>query len=210
MNPHIQEIFSIFKGLNPEPQGELNFTTPYNLLVAVALSAQSTDVAVNKATKDLFTFITSPEDMLQLGEEGLIQYIKSIGLYKGKAKNIIKAAQILVEQFNGQVPQTIGELTILPGVGNKTAKVVLQMAFGQTHIAVDTHVFRISHRLDLSTAPNPDVVSDELMKNIPDEFLFHAHHWLILHGRYICKAQKPLCGQCPVAQFCGSKDKKIA
>ncbi len=210
MNPHIHDIFTIFKGLNPDPQGELHFTTPYNLLVAVALSAQSTDVAVNKATKDLFTFIESPADMLQLGEQGLIPYIKSIGLYKGKARNIMAAAKILVEQFNGQVPQTIDELTILPGVGNKTAKVVLQMAFGQTHIAVDTHVFRLSHRLELSTAANPDAVSDELMKNIPPEFLFHAHHWLILHGRYICKAQKPLCNQCPIAQYCHSKDKKIS
>ena len=198
----IYDLFSRFHAANPEPQTELQYTNTYTLLVAVALSAQATDIGVNKATKELFAKIDTPEKMLELGEDGLKFYIKTIGLFNTKAKNVIAAAEILVRDFHGIVPQSREDLEKLPGVGRKTANVVLNVAFGIPTIAVDTHIFRVSNRLGLAKGKTPLAVELQLEKVIPDQFRQHAHHWLILHGRYICKAQKPQCPTCPVRDLC--------
>ncbi|WP_417316999.1 endonuclease III [Emcibacter sp.] len=205
----VYEFFSRLQERDPEPKGELNYTNPYTLLVAVALSAQSTDVGVNKATKDLFKIISTPQDMLELGEEGLKEHIKTIGLYNSKAANVIKAARLLVDEYDGVVPQEREELEKLPGVGRKTANVVLNIAFGQPTIAVDTHLFRVCNRTGLAPGKTPLAVEKKLEKIIPKEFALHAHHWLILHGRYICKARKPNCPVCPVEDLCRYKAKTV-
>ncbi|MFC7048501.1 endonuclease III [Emcibacter nanhaiensis] len=205
----VYEFFSRLHDLDPEPKGELNYTNPYTLLVAVALSAQATDVGVNKATRDLFKVVSTPQEMLDLGEDGLKDYIKTIGLYNSKAANVIKAARILVDEYDGEVPQKREELEKLPGVGRKTANVVLNIAFGQPTIAVDTHLFRVSNRTGLAPGKTPLAVEKKLEKIIPEEFALHAHHWLILHGRYICKARKPNCPVCPVRDLCRYKQKTV-
>lgn len=206
---NIHAFFSNLRDADPEPQGELNYTNPYTLVVAVALSAQATDIGVNKATKDLFKIVKTPEDMLKLGEAKLIDHIKSIGLYKTKAKNVMKAAQLLVDEFGSQVPENRDDLEKLPGVGRKTANVVLNIAFGHSTIAVDTHLFRVSNRTGLAPGSTPLAVEKKLLKKVPDEFMRHAHHWLILHGRYVCKARKPECDKCVVADQCLFKGKLI-
>ena len=198
----IHTLFTRFQDANPHPVTELQYTNPYTLLVAVALSAQATDIGVNKATKDLFKIVKTPQDMLALGEEKLKSYIKTIGLFNTKAKNVIAAAEILVRDHHGEIPRTREELEKLPGVGRKTANVVLNVAFGEPTIAVDTHIFRVSNRLGLTKGKTPLAVELQLEKVIPPEFRQHAHHWLILHGRYICKAQKPQCPTCPVRDLC--------
>ena len=203
----IHEFFSRLHAANPEPKGELDYTNAYTLLVAVALSAQATDISVNKATKALFERIRTPQEMLALGQEGLIPYIKSIGLYKSKAKNIMAAAQMLVDDYGGQVPDKREDLERLAGVGRKTANVVLQIAFDQPTIAVDTHLFRVSNRTGLAAGKTELAVELALLKRVPSQFRLHAHHWLILHGRYICKARKPDCQSCPVSHVCLSKEK---
>ena len=202
-----EEFFARLKKLNPEPRTELNYVNPYTLVVAVALSAQATDKGVNKATEALFKKVKTPEAMLALGEAGLIEHIKTIGLYRGKAKNVIAAARILVEKHGGQVPKDREALEELPGVGRKTANVVLNVAFGEPTIAVDTHIFRVSNRTGL--APGKDVLAVEmaLEKVVPVHYKSHAHHWLILHGRYTCVARKPLCPTCVVRDLCRFKDK---
>lgn len=202
-------FFQRLHALNPEPKTELNYKNAYTLLVAVVLSAQATDVGVNKATKSLFETVDTPEKMLQLGEDGLKQHVKSIGLYHTKAKNIIKLSQILVECYQGQVPQDRTALESLPGVGRKTANVVLNVYFNQPTMAVDTHIFRVSNRTGLAPGKTPLAVEEALMKRVPSPWIHHAHHWLILHGRYICKARKPLCYQCPVKDLCHFADKTI-
>lgn len=201
------EFFSRLRAIEPEPKGELNYVNPFTLLVAVVLSAQATDVGVNKATPALFAVADTPEKMVALGEEKIRDYIKTIGLFNAKAKNVYKLSQILIDEHNSEVPQNRDELVKLPGVGRKTANVVLSMAFGIPTIAVDTHIFRVSNRTGLAKGKNVDQVEDKLEKVVPDEFKFHAHHWLILHGRYICKARKPDCAKCPVIDLCKFKDK---
>ncbi|TKW60996.1 MAG: endonuclease III [Blastochloris viridis] len=203
----IRAIFTAFRSLSESPRTELLYNNGYQLLVAVVLSAQATDKGVNKATAPLFAHVHTPAEMVQLGEEGLTGYIKSIGLYRTKAKNVIALSQYLVERHGGEVPDTMDELTALPGVGRKTANVVLSQLFGHHTIAVDTHVYRVARRLGLSRGSTPDAVEADLMKVIPAEFLQHAHHWLILHGRYTCLARAPKCAECPVAQWCHSMDK---
>ena len=202
-----EEFFARLKKLDPEPRTELNYVNPYTLVVAVALSAQATDEGVNKATESLFKKVKTPQAMLDLGEEGLVEHIKTIGLYRGKAKNVIAAARILVEQHGGEVPRDRAALEELPGVGRKTANVVLNVAFGEPTIAVDTHIFRVSNRTGL--APGKDVLAVEfaLEKIVPAHYKSHAHHWLILHGRYTCIARKPLCPVCVVRDLCRFKDK---
>jgi endonuclease-3 len=207
------DVFEFFRRLaesNPAPETELEYMNPYTLLVAVALSAQATDVGVNKATRSLFAKVKTPQQMLELGEEGLKQRIKTIGLYNTKAKNVIAAARILVDEFRGEVPQVRDELEKLPGVGRKTANVVLNVAFGQPTIAVDTHIFRVSNRTGLAPGKNPLEVERKLEKMTPEPFITYAHHWLILHGRYICKARTPECWHCPVAELCAYKPKTPA
>lgn len=203
----VEEFFARLKKLNPAPKTELEYTNPYTLLVAVALSAQATDKGVNKATKALFAKVDTPQAMLKLGEAGLVEQIKTIGLYKGKAKNIIAAATLLVEKHGGLVPNDQAALEELPGVGRKTANVVRNIAFGEKTIAVDTHIFRVSNRTGL--APGKDVLAVEraLEKIVPDAYALHAHHWLILHGRYTCIARKPLCPSCVVRDLCRFKEK---
>jgi len=203
----VEEFFARLKKIDPEPKTELQYVNPYTLLVAVALSAQATDKSVNKATAALFKTVKTPEAMVALGEEKLADTIKTIGLYKGKAKNVIAAAKILIEQHDGKVPKDREALEALPGVGRKTANVVLNVAFGEPTIAVDTHIFRVSNRTGL--APGKDVVAVEmaLEKIVPDEYRLHAHHWLILHGRYTCVARKPLCPTCVERDLCRFKDK---
>ena len=191
----------------PEPKGELDYVNAYTLLVAVALSAQSTDVGVNRATKALFQIVDTPEKMLALGEEGLKEHIKTIGLYNSKAKNVIKLSEILVAEHGGEVPDDQEALERLPGVGRKTANVVRNIAFGAHTIAVDTHLFRIGNRTGLAPGKTPLAVEKSLLKRTPEEFFPHAHHWLILHGRYVCKARKPECWRCVVADICRHKDK---
>ncbi|WP_174804082.1 endonuclease III [Martelella limonii] len=203
----IEEIFRRFSIQRPEPKGELEHTNPFTLLVAVALSAQATDVGVNKATRALFADVETPEQMVELGEERLIDHIKTIGLYRNKAKNVIALSQKLIDDFGGAVPRTREELVTLPGVGRKTANVVMSMAFGEATIAVDTHIFRIANRLGLAPGKTPDQVEEKLEKIIPDQYLFHAHHWLILHGRYVCKARKPDCPACVIADICKAAEK---
>lgn len=203
----IREIFRRFSIQRPEPKGELEHVNPYTLVVAVALSAQATDVGVNKATKELFKVADTPQKMLALGEEKLGDYIRTIGLWRNKAKNVIALSRKLIDDFGGEVPQTREELVSLPGVGRKTANVVLSMAFGQATMAVDTHIFRIGNRMGLAPGKTPDEVEDMLMRVIPEDYLYHAHHWLILHGRYCCKARKPECEACVIADICKSGDK---
>lgn len=201
------EIFSRFRQQRPEPKGELSHTNPFTLIVAVVLSAQATDVGVNKATKALFEVADTPEKMVALGEEQIRDYIKTIGLYRNKAKNVFALSQMLIDDFGSVVPRDRDTLTKLPGVGRKTANVVVSMAFGQPTIAVDTHILRIGNRIGMAPAKKPDDVEAILEKNIPKEFLYHAHHWLILHGRYTCKARKPECENCIIADICKSKEK---
>lgn len=201
----IAEIFHRFEALESDPRTELDYASPFTLVVAVALSAQATDVSVNKATAKLFEVADTPEKMLALGEEGLKPFISSIGLYNTKAKNVIALCRILVEQYGGDVPLEREKLQALPGVGRKTASVVLNELRVEPAIAVDTHVFRVSHRLGLSTGKTPDAVELELMGKIPELLLTRAHHWLILHGRYTCVARRPKCEECPVADLCPSR-----
>jgi len=201
------EMFRRWALQRPEPHGELNHTNPYTLVVAVALSAQATDAGVNRATEALFKAADTPEKMLALGEEAVGEYIRTIGLWRNKAKNVIKLSQMLVDDFDSKVPYTRSELVKLPGVGRKTANVVMSMAFGIPTMAVDTHVFRIANRIKLAPGKNVDQVEDNLMRVIPKEHLYHAHHWLILHGRYCCKARKPDCDKCIIADLCKSKEK---
>lgn len=203
----MKEIFRRFSVQRPEPKGELEHSNPFTLVVAVALSAQATDAGVNKATRELFRIADTPEKMLALGEEGVTQYIKTIGLYRNKAKNVIALSQKLITDFGGEVPKTLDELVTLPGVGRKTANVVMSMAFGIPTLAVDTHVFRIGNRLLMAPGKTPDEVEERFLKVIPDQYLYHAHHWLILHGRYTCKARKPECEHCVIADLCKSPEK---
>ena len=204
---NVYEFFRRLEEREPEPKGELDYTNPYTLLVAVALSAQATDIGVNRATKGLFKVVATPQEMINLGEDKLKQHIKTIGLFNTKAKNVIKAAQMLVDNFDGLVPKNREDLEKLNGVGRKTANVVLNMAFGQPTIAVDTHLFRVSNRTKMAPGKTPLAVELKLEKKIPKEFSLHAHHWLILHGRYICKARKPSCPICPVNDLCQFKGK---
>jgi endonuclease-3 len=202
------DIFEFYRRLaesNPAPETELEYVNPYTLLVAVALSAQATDVGVNKATRALFAKVTTPQQMLELGEEGLKQHIKTIGLFNTKAKNVIAAARILVDEFGGEVPRERDKLEALPGVGRKTANVVLNVAYGEPTIAVDTHIFRVSNRTGLAPGKTPLEVELRLERSTPEPFITHAHHWLILHGRYICKARTPECWHCPVVDLCDYK-----
>ncbi|WP_428426903.1 endonuclease III [Pararhizobium sp.] len=203
----IEEIFRRFSIQRPEPKGELEHVNPFTLVVAVALSAQATDAGVNKATRALFAIADTPEKMVDLGEEQVREHIKSIGLYRNKAKNVIALSEKLIAEFGGEVPRTREELITLPGVGRKTANVVLSMAFGQATMAVDTHIFRIANRLCLAPAKTPDEIEHQLMQIIPDHYLYHAHHWLILHGRYCCKARKPECQRCVIADICKAAEK---
>lgn len=206
----ISELFSRLRELNPKPVTELEYSTPFELLVAVTLSAQATDVGVNKATRRLFPVANTPQAILDLGEDGLKRYINTIGLYNAKAANVVAACRILVEKHNSVVPQTREELEALPGVGRKTANVVLNTAFGQPAMAVDTHIFRVANRTGLAPGKTVRAVEDKLVKVIPEEFLLDAHHWLILHGRYVCKARKPDCGGCVIADLCRYPDKTSA
>ncbi|MDU1667294.1 MAG: endonuclease III [Bradyrhizobium sp.] len=198
----IREAFSRFAASNPEPKGELEHLNPYTLLVAVVLSAQATDAGVNKATRPLFAVADTPQKMIALGEEQLRDYIKTIGLYRTKAKNVIALSQKLISEFGGEVPRTRAELESLPGAGRKTANVVLNMAFGEHTMAVDTHVFRVGNRTGLAPGKTPLEVELGLEKVIPAEFMLHAHHWLILHGRYTCLARKPRCELCLIKDLC--------
>jgi len=202
-----QEIFSRLRAANPSPKTELEYTTPFELLIAVLLSAQATDVGVNKATRRLYPVANTPQAMLDLGLDELTDYIKTIGLYKTKAKNVLATCQILVDQHGGEVPRTREELVQLPGVGRKTANVVLNTAFGEIAMAVDTHIFRVSNRTGIAPGKNVDIVEEKLMKFVPKEFLLDAHHWLILHGRYTCMARKPQCWNCIIADLCEYKAK---
>jgi len=206
----IYEFFSRLQKDNPDPKSELEHTNAYTLLVAVALSAQSTDIGVNKATRALFKIADTPRKMINLGIDSLKDHIKTIGLYNNKAKNIMSAAEILVKEHNGIVPNTREKLVKLPGVGRKTANVVLNVAFGQPTMAVDTHVARVSNRTGLAPGKTPDAVEKALLQVVPEEFTLHAHHWLILHGRYICKARKPECSHCLVHDICKFKEKTTA
>jgi endonuclease III len=198
----IEEIFRRLSIQRPEPKGELEHVNPFTLVVAVALSAQATDIGVNRATRKLFEIADTPEKMLALGEEGVTQHIKTIGLYRNKAKNVIALSRMLIEEFGSEVPKTREELMRLPGVGRKTANVVMSMAFGIPTLAVDTHVFRLANRMKLAPGKTPDAVEENLLRVIPKAYLFHAHHWLILHGRYTCKARRPECEVCVVADLC--------
>jgi endonuclease III len=203
----IDEIFRRFSVQRPEPKGELHHTNPFTLVVAVALSAQATDVGVNKATRPLFAIADTPEKMLELGEEKVREYIRTIGLYRNKARNVILLSEKLIRDFGGEVPRTREELVTLPGVGRKTANVVLSMAFGIPALAVDTHIFRIGNRLKIAPGKTPDEVEENFLRIIPEKYLFHAHHWLILHGRYTCKARRPECEHCIIADVCKSPEK---
>ncbi|MCH8683892.1 endonuclease III [Pedomonas mirosovicensis] len=198
----IEEMFRRLSAANPEPRTELEYTNPYTLLVAVALSAQATDVGVNKATRALFAKVSTPQQMLDLGLEGLKQHIKTIGLFNTKAANVIAMSEILVREHGGEVPRDLAALEALPGVGRKTANVVLNVAFGEETCAVDTHIFRVCNRTGLAPGKTPLAVEQGLMKVLPKTYRRHAHHWLILHGRYTCKARGPLCGACPISDIC--------
>ena len=201
------EFFRRLQALNPHPKSDLEYSTSFELLIAVILSAQATDKGVNVATRKLYAVANTPEKIVKLGLKKLTEYIQTIGLYRNKAKNVFATCKILIEEHNSEVPDNREALEALPGVGRKTANVVLNIAFGQPTMAVDTHIFRIGNRMGL--APGKDVVAVEmkLYKNIPEEFMQHAHHWLILHGRYTCVARKPKCGECPVYDLCGFKDR---
>jgi endonuclease-3 len=203
----IHQIFTRFHALDPEPKGELDHVNAYTLLVAVALSAQATDIGVNRATRALFAQVQTPQAMLDLGEEGLIAHIRTIGLFRNKARNVIRLSRILVDDYTGEVPSSRAALQSLPGVGRKTANVVLQMWFGLPAHAVDTHVFRVGNRTGIAPGRDVAVVESALEDNIPAPFQQHAHHWLILHGRYICVARKPKCGICPIRDLCPFEEK---
>lgn len=211
MNPaKRQQIFERLREANPNPETELEYTTPFELLIAVLLSAQATDVGVNKATRKLYPVANTPQAILDLGLDELTEYIRTIGLYKTKARNVMATCRILVDQHGGEVPQTREELEQLPGVGRKTANVVLNTAFRQVAMAVDTHIFRVSNRTGIAPGKNVDIVEQKLMKFVPKEFLMDAHHWLILHGRYTCVARKPKCWNCVIADLCEFKGKTPA
>ena len=201
------QFFSRLAALNPNPRGELAYINPFTLLVAVVLSAQATDVSVNKATVELFKLADTPQKMLALGEERLKGFIKTIGLFNTKAKNVIALSKILIEKYGGEVPADREKLQELPGVGRKTANVVLNIAFAQPTMAVDTHIFRLCNRTGLAPGKTPDAVEQALENNVPERWKLHAHHWLILHGRYICKARKPECPRCVLIDLCGFKEK---
>ncbi|GGH33755.1 DNA-(apurinic or apyrimidinic site) lyase /endonuclease III [Cribrihabitans marinus] len=205
----LREIFRRFHAAEPEPKGELEHVNAYTLVVAVALSAQATDAGVNKATRALFQVADTPERMLELGEEGLTEHIKTIGLYRQKAKNVIKLSRILVEQYGGEVPNSRAALQSLPGVGRKTANVVLNMWWHHPAQAVDTHIFRVGNRSGIAPGKDVDAVERAIEDNVPVDFQQHAHHWLILHGRYHCKARKPLCGTCLIRDLCQFEDKTL-
>jgi endonuclease-3 len=201
------EIFLRLQAANPHPTTELKYSTPFELLVAVILSAQATDKSVNLATRELFPVANTPQAINDLGEANLREYVQRIGLYRTKSKHIIQMCHILLEQHGGQVPQTRETLEALPGVGRKTANVMLNTAFGQPTIAVDTHIFRVSNRIGLASGKDVVEVEKKLMKFVPDEFKLDAHHWLILHGRYVCVARKPKCGECLILDLCEYRDK---
>lgn len=203
------EIYRRLREANPHPTTELHYATPFQLLIAVILSAQATDVGVNKATARLFPVAPTPDKIFALGEEGLADYIKTIGLYRSKARNVIATCGILLRQHGGEVPQTREALEALPGVGRKTANVVLNTAFGQPTIAVDTHIFRVSNRIGLAPGKNVLEVENKLIKHTPAEFRQDAHHWLVLHGRYVCKARKPECSRCCIVDLCEFKGKTV-
>jgi len=203
----VREIFARFAAREPNPRGELDYINPYTLLVAVVLSAQATDAGVNRATKDLFALASTPQAMIALGEEGVREKIKTIGLYRAKAKNVVALSRRLIEAFGGEVPRNREDLESLPGVGRKTANVVLNIAFSEKTIAVDTHLFRVSNRIPLARGKTPEEVERGLLQIVPDEYLLHAHHWLILHGRYICKARKPDCPACIIEDLCDFAEK---
>jgi len=205
-----KHIFERLKTANPNPTTELEYTTPFELLIAVILSAQATDVSVNKATRKLYTVASTPEKIYALGVEGLIPYVQTIGLYRNKAKNVIDTCRLLLEHHQGEVPRDRESLQALPGVGRKTANVVLNTAFGQPTMAVDTHIFRVSNRTGLAPGKNVDIVEHKLMKFVPSEYLMDAHHWLILHGRYTCLARSPQCWNCLIADLCEFKSKTRA
>jgi endonuclease III len=207
---NIAPFFAVLQAANPTPETELEYGTPFELLAAVLLSAQATDVGVNKATRKLFPVANTPQAILDLGVEGLEGYIKTIGLYRSKAKHLIEACRMLVEQHGGEVPRTRAELEALPGVGRKTANVVLNVAFGEATIAVDTHIFRVGNRTGLAPGKNPLEVELKLEKRVPLEYRLHAHHWLILHGRYVCVARTPRCWDCAVSTYCDYKPKTPA
>jgi len=199
---NISEIYKRLQAQNPEPASELDYVNAYTLLVAVVLSAQATDKSVNIATEPLFKIVTTPEQMVALGEEKLITYIKSIGLYKNKAKHVIALSEKLISDFNSEVPQSREELMSLPGVGQKTANVVQNVIFKMPTMPVDTHIFRVSHRIGLSEGKTPEKVEEDLLKITPEEFGINAHHWLLLHGRYVCTAKNPKCETCVISDFC--------
>ena len=203
----MQAIFGRFQALEPEPKGELHHLNAFTLLVAVALSAQATDAGVNKATRALFDIADTPQRMLDLGEDGLTGHIKTIGLFRQKAKNVVRLSRILVQDYGGEVPSSRAALQSLPGVGRKTANVVLNMWFGQPAQAVDTHIFRLGNRSGIAPGRTVEVVERAIEDNVPAEHQLHAHHWMILHGRYICVARKPKCGICPIREFCQYEDK---
>jgi endonuclease-3 len=205
-----REIFKRLAAAMPAPKGELEHENPYTLLVAVVLSAQATDKGVNRATEPLFQIVKTPQQMIKLGEAKLIGYIKTIGLFRTKAKNVIALSQALIDRYGGEVPRDRAALETLPGVGRKTANVVLNIAFGEPTIAVDTHVFRVAQRLGLARGKTPREIEDQLVKVVPREYMQHAHHWLILHGRYVCIARKPKCYECVVAEVCPFKPKTAA
>ena len=206
----VAEVFRRFHDLEPEPKGELNSVNPFTFLVAVVLSAQATDIGVNRATTGLFKIADTPQKMVDLGEDKIRHYIKSIGLYRTKAKNVVALSQALIDRYGGEVPSGREALEDLPGVGRKTANVVLNIVFGEPTIAVDTHLFRLGNRMGLAPGKNPLEVEKGLLKVIPKSYLRHAHHWLILHGRHICKARKPECWRCPVNDLCHFKEKTPA
>ena len=206
----IEPFFATLKAANPMPNTELEYTTPFELLAAVLLSAQATDVGVNKATRRLFPVANTPQAILALGQDGLEGYIKTIGLYRSKARHLMETCRILVEQHGGQVPRTREALEALPGVGRKTANVVLNVAFGEPTMAVDTHIFRVGNRTGLAPGKTPLAVETQLLRRVPAPYRVDAHHWLILHGRYICQARKPLCWQCAVSHCCDFRPKTPA
>ncbi|MDR7094297.1 endonuclease III [Hydrogenophaga laconesensis] len=208
--PQIEAFFATLQAANPSPQTELEYTSVFELLTAVLLSAQATDVGVNKATRKLFPVANTPQAILDLGQEGLESYIKTIGLYRSKAKHLMQTCRMLVEQHGGQVPGTREALEALPGVGRKTANVVLNVAFGEPTMAVDTHIFRVGNRTGLAPGKTPLAVELQLMKRVPPAYAVDSHHWLILHGRYVCQARKPLCPRCAVIAYCDYKDKTTA
>lgn len=199
---HIHHIFQKFSDITKHPETELEYSNNFTLAVAVILSAQATDISVNKATKNLFITHNTPQQILKLGEDGLKEYIKIIGLYNSKAKNIIALCKILIDKYKSEIPSEFEDLIGLPGIGRKTANVILNCAFGKPTMAVDTHVYRVSHRIGFSTGKTPEKVEKDLLQKISKKWLQHAHHWLILHGRYTCKARKPLCPECPITEYC--------